>query len=511
MFGGYEMSTNSAKLKINQSATQEMDLKKKLWDYYIDELQRAVAVHQSFFDMKYHKRDFPLSQSDLEYYGIFFALSQDIQSVTFFTQSLTKIQSVARAGVVADSAISMDFLSVPQIQRLQSAKMVARFTEGKNKEHIFEALSYLPKQKVYALLQVGVSSLEKTIMESNLFHVALKTEDTHDPLRTMCISTESLFGLCDFHQEPLWIDGRMYASKLLGEMEGLKISLHLASKATFKEISSGMTKMFFLLFVPLLLVSLALSYLLSKFHYQIMQKLTKREDLLIQESKMIEIGEMTSYLVHQWKQSLNRLSTTIVSLMAEMRKLDVGDRLFAKANLLEEYVEDFSHQIDNFHKFYRFSKKKEHFSITQTFQDIYRFVEYPLAIKEIELTMDTEEFTLYGYQNEWMQVMLSILFNMIEAFSDQEKKQINIHSKKEERLYILKIEDNAGGVAYHIENEIFQKYATTKEGGSGLGLYFAKVILQEHFGASISYEKTEDGSCFVIKFDIINSQKDQGC
>ena len=71
---------------------------------------------------------------------------------------------------------------------------------------------------------------------------------------------------------------------------------------------------------------------------------------------------------------------------------------------------------------------------------------------------------------------------------------------KEDGKSIIKISDNAGGVADDIMDKIFEPYFTTKfkSKGIGIGLYMAKIIIEKNMNGRLSVKNTKEGAEFTI-------------
>jgi signal transduction histidine kinase len=67
----------------------------------------------------------------------------------------------------------------------------------------------------------------------------------------------------------------------------------------------------------------------------------------------------------------------------------------------------------------------------------------------------------------------------------------------------LSVRDNAGGVPAGLEERIFEPYFSTKDAknGTGLGLYMAKTLIEQHCQGTLGLENRPAGACFIIELD----------
>lgn len=115
--------------------------------------------------------------------------------------------------------------------------------------------------------------------------------------------------------------------------------------------------------------------------------------------------------------------------------------------------------------------------------------------RKIEIIKNTQKIEIIGLVNEFIQVLVNIINNALDAFEENnlEKKLIFIDIYKEENNLILKIKDNAGGIKETIINRIFEPYFTTKHKsqGTGIGLYMSNEIIKKHMNGNISVSNKE--------------------
>ena len=115
-----------------------------------------------------------------------------------------------------------------------------------------------------------------------------------------------------------------------------------------------------------------------------------------------------------------------------------------------------------------------------------------------------EELLIYGFENEFKQVLLNLINNaknkIVENFKDsQEHTKIDINIERCSNYNTIEIIDNGGKIDEKIINSIFEPYFTTKENGTGLGLYMAKVIVEDKMRGSIKVRNEGENVIFTIK------------
>ena len=229
-----------------------------------------------------------------------------------------------------------------------------------------------------------------------------------------------------------------------------------------------------------------------------------RELLLMQQSKMVQMGEMVSMIAHQWRQPLNAISAASIqcTLKHELDTLEKED--FKKSQkLIQEQCQKMSKVINSFMNFSNNNYKEDDFTMESVIETVLSMLEEQFLSYDIPIKVNLNDtFKVHGDISMLEQVILNLLINAKDAYNDNKERQNNIIKIDATRDRTLEIVDFAGGISDENREKVFMPYFTTKElgKGTGLGLYMSKKIMQDHFKGSLLYEKLENGSKFILDF-----------
>ena len=230
----------------------------------------------------------------------------------------------------------------------------------------------------------------------------------------------------------------------------------------------------------------------------------KKDKTLLQQSRLAQMGEMISMIAHQWRQPLSELAGIFMELetAAKFGKIDLEyiQKESVEGNRRIEYM---SKTIDDFRNFFKPSKKKEAFSLAKACKEAVILANAALANKEIKLLLHVkQDSTVQGYPSEFAQVIFNLILNAKDALIENEIKDAHIHITigLEEYNSFVFVEDNAGGINPELIEKIFDPYFSTKKiSGTGLGLYMAKMIIEENMQGELSVQNSNVGARFIIR------------
>jgi len=237
-----------------------------------------------------------------------------------------------------------------------------------------------------------------------------------------------------------------------------------------------------------------------------LEKLGEKDQLLLQQGRQAAMGEMIGNIAHQWRQPLSALG-----LLIQQASLNFGrDQLDKK--YMDDHVKkamalihQMSSTIDDFRNFFKTDKKKVKFRVSAEVTRTLLLLDESFSRDRInvEITVKDDPY-IYGYPNEFSQVLLNILTNAKDEFTKKsiaDPRVLITMSGGNERA-VVTIGDNAGGIPEEIMEKIFDPYFTTKEpqSGTGVGLFMSKTIIEKNMGGTLSVRNSGAGAEFSMEF-----------
>ena len=230
--------------------------------------------------------------------------------------------------------------------------------------------------------------------------------------------------------------------------------------------------------------------------------LREKDQMLISQNRLAAMGEMIGNIAHQWRQPLNALSILLANLRDDYRygTLDEAgmERSFTEGDRL---IQGMSSTINVFKNFFRPDKAMAGFSALRQVQSAVALVADALAAQGIRVEITApEDPRLFGYPNEYSQVLLNLLGNAREAILGQgvQPGRITIRLWTEGGFGGLEVADNGRGLPPDCLDRIFEPNFSTRAAGTGIGLYMSKQIIERSMGGRISARNGADGAEFTI-------------
>ncbi|NLN22264.1 MAG: hypothetical protein GX188_09745 [Syntrophomonadaceae bacterium] len=219
------------------------------------------------------------------------------------------------------------------------------------------------------------------------------------------------------------------------------------------------------------------------------------EQAVIKAEKLAIMGQLTAITLHEVRNPLTTLKVSLQLLHKELKEskheksikrmlesLDRANNLItnylrlAKPGIPKRQIHKMRELIESVASFYaaEFSNRGIHF--TRSYSP-----SLPL------LSVDGDQFK---------QVLANILINAADATPSGGRVSLSVEYDQETESVRISVRDTGPGVAEDVLPHIFEPFYSSKEKGTGLGLYVCREIIHNH-GGKIQVVNNSDRGCTV--------------
>lgn len=263
---------------------------------------------------------------------------------------------------------------------------------------------------------------------------------------------------------------------------------------------------------------LALEKLNSSLEHRVIEEVQKRrsqEEMLIKQSRIGAMGEVIRNIAHHWRQPLTVLSLILQNIEEDFSAgtMEVSE-VHANVRQSLDIIDGLSRTIDEFRNFFRAAQDDIFFDCVLALQETVELLRKELGYNGISIRLhqgnETDRYTIFGRPNEFKHAFLNIISNSRDAIKEMEHSgrlrpgdgwiAVEVRALGGDSVEIV-VEDNGGGVPSHILEHVFDPYFSTKSAsyGTGMGLYIARIILENDMGASVRMENGHAGARLVVQ------------
>ena len=264
-----------------------------------------------------------------------------------------------------------------------------------------------------------------------------------------------------------------------------------------------------------LIVVLTKNWAINKLNRELKQrvkeavrKTQEKDKIIFHQNKLTSMGEMMENIAHQWRQPLAQINSAVLLL---------DDLIYAegvKNSEIEEKLTEIEHMttymsktISDFRDYHTPNREKSDFFLHDNITQALKIVDMSLLHDNFDVKVAcSKNYKCTGHKNELKQVLIVLLTNAKDALSYHKIQNAKIEVKVTKDIDTIKIWvcDNAKGIKEEYLDRIFEPYFSTKHKsqGTGLGLYLAKMIIQESFNGSLNVTNTQEGACFEISLKV---------
>ncbi|RMD98643.1 MAG: HAMP domain-containing protein [Calditrichaeota bacterium] len=307
-----------------------------------------------------------------------------------------------------------------------------------------------------------------------------------------------------------------------------------------EDLQRGFILAFFVVYVPIAIISLAVGYLFSKkisapirelargteqiaagnWNYRVkltsqdeigrlgrsfnvmIEKIKQQQDQVVALEKMAVWREMARIMAHEIKNPLTPIQLTVQQLKD---KYPGDDPAYAK--LLNECTGIIIDEIKNLQKLVRefsdFARMPKPQISECNLNELIREITKLYAKAPIRLDLADDLPVLHLDAEQIKRVVMNLIENGLQSVQEKGSGELLIRSTFEKPYAAIYVKDSGTGIARELQAKIFEPYFSTKKSGMGLGLAIVKRIVEEHGGTIGLVSEEGKGAEFKLTFPVV--------
>lgn len=237
-----------------------------------------------------------------------------------------------------------------------------------------------------------------------------------------------------------------------------------------------------------------------------LRDLSIRKQLEAQE-RIAGLGRAAAQVAHEVKNPLAGLLLYALHLKGKASKFAESE-----ANLVDKIVNTINHLNSRVEQILGFARPVSLTlslgDLNQTVTDILELLRPQLEANDVEVRLSTGDHPAHAMLDESSirGALMNLMLNAVEAMPDGGILSVAIN-QTDEKLQ-LKITDTGRGVSEEQAKRIFEPFFTTKEKGLGLGMPYAKKIIDQHGGTMSLDSELGEGTTISIELPAVKKEAD---
>lgn len=229
-------------------------------------------------------------------------------------------------------------------------------------------------------------------------------------------------------------------------------------------------------------------------------ELQESQAVLVQQEKQSAFGLLAAGIAHEVGNPLASIS----SLVQMLKRRDIDDNTRERLGLVDEQLVRIQRTLRELVDFSRPAQMQPtQSSVQEAIEGALNIAKYYKRRKgrTIETRYDESVPSLRMVRDQLVQVILNLVLNALDATPEGGKIELEtVREEHEGRTWIrIDVTDNGHGIGSEDQARLFQPYFTTKETGTGLGLFVCRRIIEQTLGGRIELARSDaSGTTFSV-------------
>lgn len=226
-------------------------------------------------------------------------------------------------------------------------------------------------------------------------------------------------------------------------------------------------------------------------------ELVETHKRLVQQERIAALGRAAAQVAHEVKNPLAGLLLYSLHLKSKIDKSSESE-----AALVDKIVETINHLIDTVERILGFARPiaitPRSANLNQIVNDVLELLRPQITANDIDVHVSLSEQAAPATIDESSMrgALMNLILNAVEAMP--QGGRLTVKSDRNEQGLRLEIADTGHGISEEAVKDIFEPFYTTKEQGLGLGMPYAKKIIEQHGGNITCNSRPGEGTTICI-------------
>ena len=235
-----------------------------------------------------------------------------------------------------------------------------------------------------------------------------------------------------------------------------------------------------------------------------MKTLHEREILLQQlaaSNRRLSVSALASSLAHQLSQPLTGASLQAEALKKKLPHQSVTPEAFHSVEKITDILRHLSGVVSNLRSLFGNGEKFEKINLASLCREVINLIEFSEMRSQRNITITGHiNSPIVGNRVQIQQVLVNLIENAEQAGRNNQSNHIEIILAEHGNRVSVMVRDHGLGFDTSILENLFDLYQTTKEDGTGIGLWLCQQIIEKHKGSISAFNHPDGGACVRIEF-----------
>jgi signal transduction histidine kinase len=235
-------------------------------------------------------------------------------------------------------------------------------------------------------------------------------------------------------------------------------------------------------------------------------RLDQAEKALERSERLAVASRYAGAIMHEVNNPLEAITNLVY--LTKLQKNN-PDQVVSNMCIIEEQLKTLGRVTSRALTFHREQKGTKQFDLVDIAESALRL--HADKLSRHSVTIDRQFrgpacATVFG--SEILQVLSNLLLNAVDALP-RGTGRISVRVKRNGQSVHILISDNGAGIPDKFASRLFEPYVTSKDSGTGLGLWLSKRIITKHRGTlrfRSSQRKGRSGTSFRISLPAIDTR-----